>query len=559
MSRPIRRQRVRRRALRHHAVLAAVSAFLLLAVYFTVQDDDVRFRWSMATAYSGLALLGTTLLIGPLNVLRGRPNPVSSDLRRDIGIWGALISLAHVIIGLQVHMGNMWLYFFREAGAAKPRSDLFGFANYTGLVAILIAALLLALSNDFSLRALGTKRWKALQRCNYALFALVVVHGVAYQAVENRQPPYIVLFGAMVVAVVVVQAAGFRHRRLHESSRSDPTRSPAGTGTNTWLWAKRVIGGLVLLVLVLALAGVAYQTIATANDARNYPPPGRMVDVDGHQMHINCTGRGSPTVILESGSPRTSLDWALVQPKLSKQTRVCSYDRAGYAWSEPSAEPCTAEHLAAELHTLTTNAKIGGPYVLVGHSWGGLIVRVYADRYPDEVAGVVLVDSTHPDTFRDTSAAEREKLERGIRGDWRRGMVATFGVTRLEESTLSEGSGNATRLPLLPPDARSALRAAVFRTSFFRTAYAEMAVWEQSMAQARAAAPLGDKPLVVVTRGLGLDARTRAEQTDLARLSSNSRQVIAERSDHYIMYRQPGLVTKAIGSVVDQARQEAPT
>lgn len=195
-------------------MLACGSSLALL--YSLVRSDDVKFRWSMATGYVGLALLGATLVTGAVNILRSRRNPVSTDLRRDIGIWCGVISLTHVVIGLQVHMGNMLLYFFREAGAEKrlvPRSDLFGFANYTGLIAALVIVLLLALSNDISLRSLGSKRWKFLQRWSYAIIILVALHSAAYQFIENRQLPYLVLFSVIVGAVLLTQVSGFRRQK----------------------------------------------------------------------------------------------------------------------------------------------------------------------------------------------------------------------------------------------------------------------------------------------------------------------------------------------------------
>ncbi len=127
-------------------------------------------------------------------------------------------------------------------------------------------------------------------------------------------------------------------------------------------------------------------------------PLGRMVDVGGYRLHINCAGRGNPTVVLIAGSGDFSFDWSLVQPDVSRVTRVCSYDRAGIAWSDPGPTPRTMRQDAYELHKLLGAARVKGPYVLVGHSIGGLIARVYAEQYPDEVAGVVLVDPTHEDT-----------------------------------------------------------------------------------------------------------------------------------------------------------------
>jgi sulfoxide reductase heme-binding subunit YedZ len=220
-------QRSQYRLLRHHLSLALVCGALISLLYSVGRSVFVSQRLSLATGYLGLALLGATLVIGALNLLRGRPNPVSTDLRRDVGIWCGVISLAHVVIGLQVHMGNMLLYFFRRAGGAKhlvPRFDLFGFANYTGLIAALIIVLLLALSNDFSLRRLGSRRWKFLQRWNYAVIAFLVLHSVAYQFIEERQLPYVILFGAIVVTVLLIQVLGFSwHRRKRGNSNSPVT------------------------------------------------------------------------------------------------------------------------------------------------------------------------------------------------------------------------------------------------------------------------------------------------------------------------------------------------
>jgi pimeloyl-ACP methyl ester carboxylesterase len=124
-----------------------------------------------------------------------------------------------------------------------------------------------------------------------------------------------------------------------------------------------------------------------------------LVDVGGYMMHINCIGQASPTIILEAGMGDFSLIWAYVQPEVARFTRVCSYDRAGYGWSETSPFPRTANTMMEELHTLLANANIQGPYVLVGHSMGGMLVRAYAHNYPDEVAGMVLVDSAHEEGY----------------------------------------------------------------------------------------------------------------------------------------------------------------
>src|SRR5215213_9005058 len=152
--------------------------------------------------------------------------------------------------------------------------------------------------------------------------------------------------------------------------------------------------GLVVVLLVLALAGALYQAIATELAERACPPPGEMVDVGGYSLHINCVGQGSPTVVLDAGLGGMSAEWVWVQREVSDTTRVCPYDRAGMGWSEMGPEPRDAKQITRELHTLLSKAGIEGPYVLVGHSFGGLYMQTYAARYPGEVAGVALIDSS---------------------------------------------------------------------------------------------------------------------------------------------------------------------
>ena len=162
---------------------------------------------------------------------------------------------------------------------------------------------------------------------------------------------------------------------------------------------KRSIFFLTIFVLVLAIVGTVYQTAATEADRHNFPPPGNLIDVGGFKMHIHCEGEGSPTVILEAMSGGSSPHWGWVQPEIQKVTRVCVYDRAGFGWSELDPEPPTLARTVRNLHTLLVNANIEGPYVMVGHSLGGVYVRQFAADYPEEVAGVVLLDEANPQQF----------------------------------------------------------------------------------------------------------------------------------------------------------------
>ncbi len=182
--------------------------------YALFPSPNPVFRWSISTGYAGLFLLAFTLLTGPYNVLTGRANPLSSDLRRDAGIWAGLISLVHVGFGINVHFGSkIWPYFFAETGNTLTiRTDLFGFANHTGLVSTLVIIALLLTSNDLSMRLLGPRRWKIVQYTNYAVLVLVVCHSFAYQAIGKRAQPFIILLAALTLVVLIIQSAAIFKR-----------------------------------------------------------------------------------------------------------------------------------------------------------------------------------------------------------------------------------------------------------------------------------------------------------------------------------------------------------
>src|SRR5215210_7284679 len=183
------------------------------------------------------------------------------------------------------------------------------------------------------------------------------------------------------------------HQTDRHSQGTQPRRGPGS-------WIRRELVWMIAGLLALAVIGAIYQAIATEIDQRTYPPPGELVNVGNHSLHINCVGEGGPTVILEAASLGMSAHWVRVQQQVAQTTRVCAYDRAGMGWSERSPEPRDARQVSSELHTLLEGAGgIEGPYVLVGHSYGGLYARMYAARYSEEVAGVVLVDSSHPEQF----------------------------------------------------------------------------------------------------------------------------------------------------------------
>lgn len=196
--------------LKRHLGLAVLAFVMVAMAYIATPPPDVRHRASMATAYAALAFLAFCLWLGPWNVLQRRRVPVSFDLRRDMGIWAGILAIVHTAVGLTVHLrGRMWMYFFSRLHPLSVQHTTFGFANYVGLIAALLFVLLLVLSNDLSLRRLGTRRWKSLQRWIYAAFALTVTHGVAYQLVEKRRLPWVIVFAGLSTAVIMIQAAGF--------------------------------------------------------------------------------------------------------------------------------------------------------------------------------------------------------------------------------------------------------------------------------------------------------------------------------------------------------------
>jgi sulfoxide reductase heme-binding subunit YedZ len=214
-------RRLARRLIRHHAALALLSAASVAGLYFTRSYSDWVMRLSFSTAYPAMLLLTWTLLIGPWNVVRGRGNPVSSDLRRDVGIWTGVLAIAHTAVGQCVHLrGRPWLYYvygpWERHHWFPLRHDVFGFANYTGAASVLLVAALLATSNDISLRRLGAPGWKRLQRWNYAVFALAAAHAMGYLlGIEKQKWPLVLVIAGTIGETAAMQAAGFALRRHH--------------------------------------------------------------------------------------------------------------------------------------------------------------------------------------------------------------------------------------------------------------------------------------------------------------------------------------------------------
>lgn len=341
----------------------------------------------------------------------------------------------------------------------------------------------------------------------------------------------------------------------------DERPRPALAHGGLWLWVRRVLVAFVGLILLLLLLGLLYQFLATRLAYRNYPAPGEMVSVSGHEMQIYCTGKatGGPTVVMDSGLGGGLLDWQTVQPKAAKFARVCSYDRSGIGWSESGRGSRTSQRIVKELHVLLSDAGEEAPYVLVGHSFGGANVQLYASEYPEEVAGMVLVDS----------AVDTRVLDKDIRDAFAKAApsplvikaTAPLGIPRL----LASGDESL-------PKRLAQQRSAIYNGTRHLYAVAdEAATVQKSVAEATDAAPsLGEKPLVALSAGARqypgftkeqakrADEQANEFEAGLINLSENSELVVANNSEHYIQFDRPVLVVDSIRRVVEAARDGGP-
>lgn len=291
---------------------------------------------------------------------------------------------------------------------------------------------------------------------------------------------------------------------------------------------------LIIGILVLATIGLIYQALSTKSDQRNYPAPGQLVDVGGYELHIHCIGEGTPTVILDAAADMMSSDWAWIQPKIAKHTRVCSYDRAGMGWSDSSPQPRDAKHVTLELHTLLTNAGLSGPYIMVGHSAGGLYSRLYASEYPKEVVGMVLVDPGHPDMDTLIPALQAQTAsDASLVGTMR--VLSYFGLPRL----LGVGKKNAQGLP---PQQTAEVNAFVSTPQHWATILNLIHSTSATYDEVRATGSLGNMPLVVIsantawlTKGAPADDARKILNdlhSEIAGLSTNSSHRIIEGATH---------------------------
>lgn len=342
------------------------------------------------------------------------------------------------------------------------------------------------------------------------------------------------------------------------SDESTVVPNTTGRKPGCLVWLGRGAAVLFVLLLALSLVGLIFQSLGAAQDARAFPAPGRRVDIGGRSIHLYCTGstaEGRPTVILETLSGGLSPYWGWVQPEVAGATRVCSYDRAGRGWSDPAGEPTTLRQTVSDLHVALEAAGETGPYVLAGHSIGGIYARRFAADYPDEVVGLVLVDSAHP-----------EQLERfpELWADTEAFLnyMKTFPfIARLGLFRLYFAAGGQMDFGDLPERQFAESAAFLATPNHWNSNLAETTTAWEIYQDAQTLGSLGTMPLVVLSAGQNQVAGWPELQAELAGLSSNSSHKLVEDATHASLAFNEGHAAEtsaAILAVVEAAATGLP-
>jgi pimeloyl-ACP methyl ester carboxylesterase len=326
-----------------------------------------------------------------------------------------------------------------------------------------------------------------------------------------------------------------------------------------------------LAALTLAIAGVIYQTVGLARDARRFPPPGQLVDVGGFRLHAVCRCHGAPTVVLESAIAASSLSWSRVQPEVARFTRACAYDRAGLGWSEASTVPCTLARVIDDLHMAIAKTD-AVPCVMVGHSFGAFLCLAYAAQYPQQVSGLVLVDP--PSEWVSMTPRQAYLLRGAVQLSRLGGVLARLGVVRACLALLTGGVpavprhfikvfGPTTARTLdrlvgevrkLPAETHPIVQAVWCQPKCFRAMGDQLRVFQEATALAGRFHPPSDVPLVVISSG-DQPASVIALHQALVRASAYGRHLVASKSGHWVPFDEPELVVEAIREVLETSRR----
>lgn len=310
-------------------------------------------------------------------------------------------------------------------------------------------------------------------------------------------------------------------------------------------------------IAAAAIASAAYQQAADAADRHRFPPPGRLVDIGGRRIHLLAMGEGTPTVVIIPALGSNVLEWVRVLRGALSETTVCAYDRAGLGWSDPSDRPVSIDAMADDLHAMLKAAGIAPPCVIAGHSMGGVVARRFQSRYPEEVAGMLLIDSSHEDQSRRLDGHDRwydigRSTKRRLRVLGVRRAAALFGLVR---SLSAESLARET-----VPEYAGAAKASSLSTKQRRTVVQEMRLLARPQRQPQ---DLGTLPLAVLSAG-SAERRKWPDwaawcrlQDELAALSSGSVYMYAVNADHNVHLDDPGLVVQAIRDLVERCRQSA--
>lgn len=336
------------------------------------------------------------------------------------------------------------------------------------------------------------------------------------------------------------------------------------------------------LVVALLLAGVIYQRLSMRR--RRFAPPGELIEIGvprrggfwsskrgGHRLHVRCAGVGAPLVLLESGIAASSLSWSLVQPEIAAFTRVCAYDRAGFAWSDAASSPRTFDRIVDELASILDRVAAGEPCVLVGHSFGSFVVRGYAARHPGRVIGLVLVDP--PTEWLAMTPQQLRLIRRGRRLSRVGAVLAELGIVRACLALLTGGVPGAPRhlvkvfgptaagtlqrlvgeVRKLPSDVHPMVQEVWCDPKCFRSMAAHLQVLETQGPAIATTLPPPAIPLIVISSG-NHPPQEIAEHRALASRASAARHVVADRSTHWVQFDQPELIVDAVRELIKESR-----